>query len=66
MRRFGIANRCRPQSMGGIAPINPIDILTLCEKLRWPCGFDAAVQVIIAMDDTWRDIQQDKQQNQAA
>jgi hypothetical protein len=66
MRRFGIASRCRPQSMGGIAPVSPIDIMELCEKLQWPCGYDTAVHVLTAIDDTYRELNQPKQQNQAA
>ncbi|WP_339885246.1 hypothetical protein [Vreelandella maris] len=66
MRRYGVASRCRPQAMSGMAPISPIDILTLCDKLRWPCDYDAAVTVLLAIDDTYRELHESKQQHQAA
>ena len=66
MRRFGVASRCRPQSMSGMAPISPIHVLELCEKLRWPCTYNEAITVLLAMDDAYREIHQPKQQHQAA
>lgn len=47
--------------MSGISSINPIDILTLCDKMRWPCSYDDAVTVLLAIDDVYREINQPKQ-----
>ena len=49
-------NRARPSSFAGIAPINPMDILTMAEKLDWPCSYDEAIHVLTSMDDTFRDM----------
>ncbi len=51
-------------AVSGIAPLNPIDILTLRERLRWPCDDETAVHVLMAMDDTYCQIQREDQQNQ--
>jgi hypothetical protein len=47
--------------MSSISSINPIDILTLCEKMQWPCPYDEAVTVLLAIDDVYREINQPKQ-----
>lgn len=52
---FNLMKRARPASFGGIAPINPMDILTMAEKLDWPCSYDEAIHVITSMDDSFRD-----------
>ncbi|SEN64618.1 hypothetical protein SAMN04487952_1233 [Halomonas caseinilytica] len=46
--------------MGGLSNINPVTILDLSEKLRWPCEPDEALSVIMAMDDTWVEIEGSK------
>ena len=51
-------------AVSGIAPLNPIDILTLRERLRWPCDDETAVHVLMAMDDTYCQIQREDQQDQ--
>ncbi|RUR26846.1 hypothetical protein ELY33_17205 [Vreelandella andesensis] len=58
MSAFGILNRTRPASMGGVPPINPVTVLDLADRLQWPCQPDEALTVIIAMDDEWRSMQQ--------
>jgi hypothetical protein len=42
--------------MGGTPPLNPIDVLDLSERLRWPVEPDECLQVIGAIDDTWREL----------
>ncbi len=44
-------------------PINPVTVLDLAERLQWPCEPDEAISVVVAMDDTFREI---NQQHQAA
>ena len=56
MVAFNLMSRCRPAAFSGLAPISPIDVLTMAEKLAWPCTFDEAVQVLTAMDDEFRRI----------
>ncbi len=57
MQCFGILNRTRPASMGGIAPINPVTALELSDRLQWPCEDDEVLTVITALDDQWREMQ---------
>ena len=51
-----MASRSRPMAMGGTPPLNPIDVLDLSERLRWPVEPDECLQVIGAIDDTWREL----------
>lgn len=56
LHAFGILNRTRPPSMGGIAPINPVTILDLAERLQWPCEPDEALHVVCLLDDEHREL----------
>lgn len=58
MQCFGILNRTRPASMGGIPPINPVTALDLSDRLQWPADDEEVMTVIIAMDDQWREMNQ--------
>lgn len=58
LRTFGILSRTRPASMGGIAPINPVTVLEMADRLQWPCEPDEALTVIMEMDDAWREMNQ--------
>lgn len=52
--------------MGGIAPLNPIAILDLRERLYWPAEPEEAVHVLCAMDDEWRQINDKGKAQEAA
>lgn len=58
MQCFGILNRTRPASMGGIAPINPVTALELADRLQWPCEAEECLTVIMALDDSYRELNQ--------
>jgi hypothetical protein len=62
MSAFSIASRTRPPAMSGIPPINPLSILDLRERLYWPAEPMEAVQVVVAMDDEYRRLQDEKRQ----
>lgn len=56
MQCFGILNRTRPPSMGGVPPINPVTVLDMAERLQWPCEPEEAITVILALDDQFREL----------
>lgn len=58
MRCFNILSRTRPPAMGGIPPINPSTTLDLADRLQWPCEADECLTVIMAMDDQFREMNQ--------
>ena len=51
LESYGIASRCRGQSMGGVAPISPLAMLDLSDRLGWPCDGDELISVLCAIDD---------------
>lgn len=53
---FNLLCRGRPVGMSGIAYLPPLDILSMAEKLNWPCLPDECLAVITAMDDAYIDI----------
>jgi len=40
--------------MGGLMPLPPLDILSMAERLQWPCQPDECLEVIGALDDDYR------------
>lgn len=55
---FNLLCRGRPQGMGGLAWLPPLDILDTAERLQWPCQPDECIEVITAMDDMYRELNQ--------
>lgn len=47
-------SRTRPVGMGGMPPINPIDIAAMVGIMGWPCERSEAVHVLAAMDEAFR------------
>lgn len=66
MGAFSILHRTRQPGMSGITPINPVTVLDLAERLEWPCDPEEAISVVIAMDDCFRELNKQPEQNQAA
>lgn len=46
-----------------MTPISPVTVLDLAERLEWPCDPEEAISVVIAMDDTFREINQPRQES---
>lgn len=42
--------------MGGMPPINPIDMLALSERLGWPAEDEDVIAVLCAIDDACREL----------
>lgn len=57
MRTFSLMSRGRPIAMGGVAPLPPLDIMEIVDRLRLPCAYEEALEVIGSMDDEWRELQ---------
>lgn len=56
MRTFRLMSKGRPVTMGGLAPIPPLDIMETIDRLHLPCDYEEAIEVIGAMDDEWREM----------
>ncbi len=57
MRTFSLLCKGRPIAMGGLPPLPPLDIMEIIDRLRLPCDYEEALEVIGAMDDEWRSLQ---------
>lgn len=44
--------------MAGAMPLNPLDVLDMADRLEWPCQPDECIEVITAMDDMYRELNQ--------
>lgn len=55
---FNLLCRTRQASMGGILPLNPVVIMDMADRLEWPCEYRECVEVLCAVDDTYREMNQ--------